>query len=91
MPILKDPKWKIKGLVDTKVATNAANVTAASLQDELNLLAKQRCPYCDGYGHRAADCPTDTRINLLRQGVGAQRKILNDIRKSLRAGRNMGV
>ena len=51
---------------------NAATV----LEVEFKRLAKQICPYCDGYGHSGNDCPTDSKIAVLRGGVLEQTRVI---------------
>ena len=63
---------------------------ACALAGEFGRLDKQVCPYCDGYGHSGNDCPTDAKISHLRRGVREQNELLQDIRKTLRAGSGMG-
>ena len=49
-----DPKWK---------------TSATVLKLEFARLYKQKCGYCDGFGHSGNDCPTDHKIAQLRGGV----------------------
>ena len=64
----------------TEIKTNAGDqrIKAAAnvLSFEIERLAKQRCPYCDGFGHSGNDCPTDHKIAQLRGGVNEQNKVL---------------
>ena len=39
---------------------------------EMDRIGKQRCGYCDGYGHSGNDCPTDYKLDQLRIGVREQ-------------------
>ena len=42
---------------------------ATALLPEFERLMKQKCPYCDGFGHSGNDCPTDAKIAHMRGGV----------------------
>ena len=45
---------------------------ARTIMPELDLLLKQVCPYCSGFGHSGAACPTDKKLAQLRGGVREQ-------------------
>ena len=47
-----------------------------TLKIEIDRLAKQKCPYCSGFGHSGNDCPTDYKLGQLRLGVREQATIL---------------
>ena len=60
-------------------------VTAAILLSyEFERLKKQKCAYCDGWGHSGNDCPTDHKISQLRGGVLEANRVLQLIRKECR-------
>ena len=56
---------------------------------EFDRLKKQRCGYCDGWGHSGNDCPTDKKIDQLRGGVKEQDEVLTQIRKEGRKAAGM--
>ena len=56
---------------------------------EFERLAKQKCGYCDGFGHSGNDCPTDRKISQLRGGVAEQNKLLQQLRSSSRVAAGM--
>ena len=47
---------------------------------EMRRLRKQRCGYCDGYGHSGNDCPTDYKLRQLRIGVREQVVLVQELR-----------
>ena len=57
---------------------------------EFKRLAKQKCPYCSGWGHSGNDCPTDAKLLVLRRGVKEQSKVIQEIRSIGRTKANMG-
>ena len=64
--------------------------TAATvLSYEFDRLKKQKCAYCDGYGHSGNDCPTDHKISQLRGGVLEANRVIQAIRKSCRKDAGM--
>ena len=63
--------------------------TAYVLGLEFERLKKQKCAYCDGYGHSGNDCPTDHKISHLRGGVLEARRVLEAIRKDCRKDAGM--
>ena len=64
---------------------NAAGARpATAMENEFKRLAKQKCPFCSGYGHSGDLCPTDWKIAKLRGGIREQNQILTSIRKKLR-------
>ena len=67
----------IAGAVDNSPLKNAAIV----LGYEFARLVKQRCAYCDGYGHSGNDCPTDSKIAQLRGGILEANQAIQLIRK----------
>ena len=62
---------------------------ALALYPEFERLAKQRCPYCSGYGHSGNDCPTDAKISHLRGGVREQNAFIQKCRKEAREASGM--
>ena len=62
---------------------------AVVLGYEFARLIKQKCPYCDGYGHSGNDCPTDAKIAHLRGGVLEANRVLVQIRKECRDAAGM--
>ena len=56
---------------------------------EFARLIKQKCPYCDGFGHSGNDCPTDAKIAHLRGGVLEANRVLVQIRKECRDAAGM--
>ena len=77
----------------TEISLNDKNeairVAASVLSVEFTRLAKQKCGYCDGFGHSGNDCPTDRKISHLRGGVAEQNKIVQQVRKASRIAANM--
>ena len=64
-------------------------LAATVLNYEFERLTKQKCAYCDGYGHSANDCPTDVKVAQMRGGVDEQNKVLQRIRKECRVAAGM--
>ena len=62
---------------------------AIVLNFEFERLGKQKCGYCDGWGHSGNDCPTDRKISQLRGGVAEQNKVLQKLRKDCRVAAGM--
>ena len=62
---------------------------AVFLGYEFERLKKQKCAYCDGYGHSGNDCPTDHKISHLRGGVLEANRVLTAIRKQCRTEAGM--
>ncbi len=69
--------------------SNEVKYTARVLGYEFTRLEKQRCPYCDGFGHSGNDCPTDHKIAQLRGGVLEQNRVIQVIRKECRVASGM--
>ncbi len=65
-------------------------LAAQVLDLEFERLQKQRCPYCDGFGHSGNDCPTDAKISHIRGGVKEQNTVITEVRKSCRLLAGMG-
>ena len=42
---------------------NKIKASALVLKYEFERLEKQKCPYCNGFGHSGNDCPTDRKID----------------------------
>ena len=85
--------WTFQKKLGEKVsgaATSNLKKAAEVLQLEFNRLAKQKCPYCDGFGHAGNDCPTDKKIAQMRGGVLEQTQVLTAIRKECRELAGMG-
>ncbi len=59
------------------------------LNQEFLRLKKQKCGYCDGFGHAGKDCPTDHKIANLRGGVAEQNKVLQLLRNECRVAAGM--
>ena len=59
------------------------------LRLEVCRLAKQKCAYCDGYGHAGNDCPTDFKLTQLRAGVREQAKLVQELRAECRVAAGM--
>ena len=55
----------------------------------MDKLKRQRCGYCQGYGHSANDCPTDAKLTVLRMGTLASKRVLVEARKECRKEANM--
>ena len=55
-----------------------------TLKLELTRIGKQKCAYCDGFGHAGNDCPTDFKLAQLRIGVREQAQLLLEMRKAAR-------
>ncbi len=62
---------------------------ALMLSVEFARLVKQKCGYCDGFGHSGKDCPTDHKIANLRGGVAEQNKVLQQLRKECHVASGM--
>ena len=56
---------KFKEAPHAEAVQNAAKVLVV----EFERLEKQKCAYCNGFGHSGNDCPTDHKISHLRGGV----------------------
>ena len=75
--------------ISNKNDSEALRVAASVLSLEFARLAKQKCGYCDGFGHSGNDCPTDRKISQLRGGVAEQNKIIQGLRKASRVAAGM--
>ena len=64
-------KNKLKEIVDGNDWDHSSDV-ASNLMLEIERISKQRCAYCDGFGHAGNDCPTDYKLAQLRVGVREQ-------------------
>ena len=62
---------------------------ASVLNFEFERLKKQKCAYCNGFGHSGNDCPTDRKVAQMRGGVEEQNKILQRVRKECRVAAGM--
>ena len=71
-------------------STNEIKYAAATAEAELRRLAKQKCPYCSGYGHSGNDCPTDRKLEWLRHGTSLQRTLMKEARQFGRIAAGMG-
>ena len=60
-----------------------------TLKLELARIGKQKCAYCDGFGHAGNDCPTDFKLNQLKMGVREQAQVVMSLRKAARDRANM--
>ena len=51
------------GVTDT--AKNRYRLQRRVLLHQMKLMSNTKCAACSGYGHRARDCPTNSRVSLL--------------------------
>ena len=70
-------------------ASETVKELAKVLSLEIARLAKQKCAYCDGFGHSGNDCPTDRKLDQLRGGVREQTLLIQLIRKACRKDAGM--
>ena len=86
-------KWRIREYVKLISADRdkAKREAAETILLDLNKLKKQRCPYCQGYGHSGKDCPTDRKLAPLRNGTAEMKQVLMAVRKECRTEANMKV
>ena len=76
--------WNFLTKLTEIINKNPGNETGAAakvLKFEFDRLNKQKCAYCDGFGHSGNDCPTDFKVSQLRGGVQEQTKVIQMIRK----------
>ena len=81
---------ELKVFADEAGNTKSSQV-AKVLNYEFERLAKQKCAYCDGFGHSGNDCPTDRKVFQLRGGISEFTTVLQNLRKECRAKAGMGA
>ena len=84
--------WHLYKLISDQAAKEKPEQVSrpcTALLSELNLLNKQKCAYCSGFGHSADVCPTDAKLAHLRTGVAAQAKLVQEVRKAARKNAGM--
>ena len=77
--------WFIHDYVSNMIPLDDAverDVHVVAVFEELERLNKQRCGYCDGFGHSGKDCPTDAKLSHLTGGIAAQSRIIARARKA---------
>ena len=85
--------WTMQTQLATYMGRDAGDplkLAATVLNYEFDRLVKQRCPYCNGFGHSGNDCPTDRKVKQLRGGVKEQNEVLQYVRKRCRVAAGMG-
>ena len=87
--------WDLFRIVNWSTQNNDAEfagqrIAAQAMKKEFELLYRQRCAYCSGYGHSGNQCPTDAKLLLMRRGgTGDMRLVLINARKQARKAAGM--